>query len=254
MIKILLKKIYNRILIVPLNTFRKIFYYFDFLQDYQKFKKKSSVSSRFNLKFLEQYPCLLEKTANSSFEPHYTYHLAWAARILSENKPTLHIDISSGLTFSTIVSAFIPIRFYDYRPADIRLSNFSSGKADVTNLPFSDNNIGSLSCMHVIEHIGLGRYGDELDPDGDIRGINELKRVLSPGGKLLFVVPVGKPVIRFNAHRIYSYEQIIKYFDGLKLLKFDLLPDDYNNGLIQNSDAKLVSEQKFGCGCFLFTK
>ena len=52
--------------------------------------------------------------------------------------------------------------------------------------------------MHVIEHIGLGRYGDEMDPDGDLKAIDELKRVLSRKGDLLFVVPVGKPKIMYN--------------------------------------------------------
>jgi hypothetical protein len=59
--------------------------------------------------------------------------------------------------------------------------------------------------MHVIEHIGLGRYGEALDPDGDLKAIRELVRVLAAGGNLLVVVPVGRPRIQFNAHRIYDY-------------------------------------------------
>jgi hypothetical protein len=106
--------------------------------------------------------------------------------------------------------------------------------------------------MHTVEHIGLGRYGDELDADGDIKAINELKRVLQPGGDLLFVTQVGKPVIQFNAHRIYSYEQIIEYFSPLTLKEFSLIPDQ--GGLIESADPSLVAQQHYGCGCFWFKK
>jgi len=47
--------------------------------------------------------------------------------------------------------------------------------------------------MNVVEHVGLGRYGEPLDPEGDIKAMRELRRVLAPGGSLLFVVPVGRP-------------------------------------------------------------
>ena len=106
--------------------------------------------------------------------------------------------------------------------------------------------------MHTIEHIGLGRYGDEIDPQGDIKSINELKRVLKAGGDLLFVTPVGKPRIEFNAHRIYSYEQIVDYFSPLVIKEFSLIPDA--GGIINNADPALVKEQCYGCGCFWFKK
>ena len=85
------------------------------------------------------------------------------------------------------------------------------GSADLTQLHFESESIESLSCLHTVEHIGLGRYGDPIDYDGDLKAIRELKRVVVKGGSILFVVPVGKPKIIFNAHRIYSYEQIINY-------------------------------------------
>jgi len=105
------------------------------------------------------------------------------------------------------------------------LDNLISKQANLTSLPFENNSIESLSCMHTVEHIGLGRYGDKLDPNGDLKAIKELKRVLSVNGNLLFVVPIGKPKIMFNAHRIYSYNQIINYFNELKLKEFSLVTD-----------------------------
>ena len=225
-----------------------------FLSDYFKLKRLSK-NGRFVIKLSELFPCLMDKTITTKFESHYIYHPAWAARIIKKISPEKHIDISSSLHFSTMLSAFIPVEYYDYRPAPMNLDNLISKKANLISLPFEDGSIKSLSCMHVVEHIGLGRYGDPLDVDGDIKAIRELTRVLSVGGSLLFVVPVGKPKIQFNAHRIYSYEQVVEYFADLKLKEFSLVPDDYvENGLIINADPVLVRKQNWGCGCFWFTK
>ena len=207
---------------------------------------------RAEVRFKETYPCLKDKLQSTPFDQHYTYHPAWAARILAQTRPAEHIDISSILYFGTMISAFIPVKFYDYRPADIFLTDYSSGFADLQKLPFETDSVESLSCMHTVEHIGLGRYGDPLDADGDLKGIAELVRVLKPGGDLLFVTPVGQPTVQFNAHRIYSFEQIIQYFSPLTLKEFSLVPDA--GGLINNASPSLVAQQKYGCGCFWFKK
>jgi hypothetical protein len=109
--------------------------------------------------------------------------------------------------------------------------------------------------MHTVEHIGLGRYGDPLDPDGDLKAIKELIRVLAIGGNLLFVVPVGKSRVIYNAHRIYSYNQICEYFRDLKLIEFMLIPDNaVENGIIYTASRDAVASQDYGCGCFWFQK
>lgn len=200
----------------------------------------------------EWYPVLDDRVTSTPFDQHYTYHPAWAARILAHTNPAEHIDISSILSFCTIVSAFVPVKFYDYRPAKLGLANLDSDFADLKQLPFEDNSILSLSCMHTVEHVGLGRYGDELDPEGDIKAIKELKRVTAIGGNLLFVTPVGQPKLAFNAHRIYSFEQILDYFAGFELKQFSLIPD--NGGLIEEATAAQADAQQYGCGCFWFQK
>lgn len=232
------------------NCPKNIIYFFKFIASFFKLRKIND--GRFTLKIKDLYPCLKDKTTFTPIDQHYTYHPAWAARILAKTKPEYHVDISSILCFSTIVSAFIPIKFYDYRPAQLGLSNWKEDAVNLIDLPFLDNSIPSLSCMHTIEHIGLGRYGDALDLNGDIAAINELKRVLQPEGDLLFVTPVGKPRIEFNAHRIYSYEQIIQYFSPLQIIEFTLIPDQ--GGMIENADPTLVTQQNYGCGCFWFKK
>jgi Caenorhabditis protein of unknown function, DUF268 len=230
--------------------------YFGFIKEYIKFKIKASSSDRrFAIRWRDRYPCLNDRTGTTGFDRHYVYHSAWAARILSQTKPNLHVDISSTLHFCSIVSAFIPVKFYDYRPADLQLSSLTSEAVDLLALPFADMSIQSLSCMHVVEHIGMGRYGDLLDPEGDLRAIAELKRVLAVGGSLLFVVPIGKPKIMFNAHRIYSYDQIISSFSELKLQEFALIPEDpKNGGLIRNASKTMADAETYGCGCLWFRR
>ena len=121
-------------------------------------------------------------------------------------------------------------------------------------LPFSDGSVPSVSCMHVVEHVGLGRYGDPLDPDGDLKAMAELKRIVAPGGQLLFVTPMGKPRIQYNAHRIYSYAQIANAFAPLRVAEFSLVPDDPTLGLIENASPDLVAQQEYACGCFRFVR
>ncbi len=227
---------------------------FTFRRDFEEFKKKSD-PCRFPIRWSDRYPCLADRFPLTPFDRHYIYHTAWAARVLTKIHPKEHVDISSSLYFVTSVSAFVPVRFYDYRPVDLKLSGLSSNFADLTALPFQNNSIVSLSCMHVVEHIGLGRYGDPLDPDGDLKAMAQLQRVLRRGGDLLFVVPIGKPKVMFNAHRIYSYDQILQAFTPLKVREFSLIPDDpAQGGLIQNATQQLADQQEYGCGCFWLQK
>jgi len=227
------------------------------LGDYLKFKKDSEKGiKRFSLRIRNFYPQIKDRTISTGFDRHYVYHTSWAARKVKEINPLLHVDIGSSLYFSGIVSAFIPIDFYDYRPAALVLSNLRSLKGDLHSLPFESNSVESLSCMHTIEHVGLGRYGDPIDPDGDIKAIKELCRVLKSGGSLLFVTPVGnETVIEWNAHRIYTYDTVIALFDNLELKEFSLIPEHLKDGgIILNAHPDLLKNESYACGCFWFIK
>jgi len=234
--------------------FRKLLNTFRFYKEFLKIKNLNNKHKRFEI--VNKFPIIGENTDKTFFDKHYIYHIAWAARKLREIQPQKHIDISSSLYFSSIVSAFVNTEFYDYRPPEILLDNLKVSRCDLTNLHFSSNSIFSLSCMHVVEHIGLGRYGDPINYDGDLLAINELKRVLKKGGYLLFVVPIGKKnIIYFNAHRIYTFNQIKDYFSDLELLEFTFITSKFDNtGLIKNPSNDILDNENYGCGCFLFKK
>lgn len=210
-------------------------------------------NKRFKCSWEDRWPCLDDLSEGTPFDAHYIYHTAWAARLLTQTRPSLHIDIGSSLYFVSMMSAVVPIDFYDYRPADMRLDNLACKRADVCDLPFSDSSVSSLSCMHVVEHIGLERYGDPFAPQGDLRAMDELCRVLEPGGQLFFVVPVGgEALIQYNAHRIYTYSSVMSYFETLVLKDFALVCDDRR--YIQKATEADVQQQRYGCGCFHFVK
>ena len=225
------------------------------VRDWHAFKRRDK-APRFRMSLVDMYPCVRERTGATIFDRHYVYHVAWAARKLAAARPAEHVDVSSSLYFAVTVSAFVPIRFFDYRPADLALSNLESRPADLLSLPFPDNSVKSLSCMHVVEHIGLGRYGEPIDPSGDIKACRELARVLAPGGRLLFVAPIGGVArIEFNAHRIYDVAGVRSLFPGLEIREFALISlEAEKGGLILDPTPEQVAEEQYGCGCFELIK
>ena len=52
--------------------------------------------------------------------------------------------------------------------------------------------------------IELGRYGDPIDPIGDLKAMNNTMKLLKPGGILFLSVPIGPDVIVFNLQRRYG--------------------------------------------------
>ena len=242
-------------LLNPIIDLRRLYMsipaYVRFFKSFIQYRKQSGKEKP---AFRNLYPCLYDNTATTVFDRHYVYHPAWAMRTIRKINPEFHIDISSTLHFSTMLSAFLPVKFYDFRPPVLLLPDLEVGHADLKNLKFQTESIKSLSCMHTIEHIGLGRYGDPIDPEGDIRAINELSRVTCPGGHLLIVVPVGIQKVQFNGQRTYSYDWIVTKFDDFILREFSLIPDNKNSGIIWDADPQTVILQENGCGCFWFQK
>lgn len=60
-----------------------------------------------------------------------------------------------------------------------------------------------------IEHDGLGRYGDPIDPTGDFSAMREFRFLLKPGGMLYLGIPIGATgTIHGNSHRIYNENRL----------------------------------------------
>jgi len=221
-----------------------------FFHEYYKFKKGVP---EWRCRLIDALPIFHERTAVMSFDAHYVYHTGWAARILREISPEMHVDISSSIMFNAIASSFVPINHYDFRAPILNLDGIECGNQDLLNLQFKNSSIISLSCMHVIEHVGLGRYGDPINPHGDIEAAKELMRVLAPGGHLIIVVPLAeRACVRFNGHRIYDLNRLLSMFEGLELKEFAFLNEKRNNKFSRHASIDDIVGSHYGCGCFLF--
>lgn len=233
----------------PLQTIRSLPNFPSYFKDILTYSKMKGAEP---IKLLETYPILYEKTSGTPFDPHYFYQDIWAFKKIYANKPKEHFDISSKLIFAGLLSGITKVIYVDYHPIKINLKNFTFKKGDIVSLPFKDNSVLSLSCLNVAEHIGLGRYGDKLDPYGTKKACKELARILAPGGNLFFSGPMGKERVCFNAHRVNSPKKIFEYFKDLKLIELSAI-DDQNN-FVENIDIETLENSSFACGLFWFTK
>ena len=198
------------------------------------------------------YPCLEDRTATTEIDSHYFYQGVWAAQAIKQSGVEHHVDVGSLSMWASLLTPFTHVTFIDIRPLRVTLKNFESRAGSILALPFAEGEIGSLSCLHVAEHIGLGRYGDPLDPEGTRKATAELARVLARDGNLYFSLPIGKPRVCFNAHRIHSPEQILTYFKELELVSFSAVDDGGNFSETVKPEA--YAEASYACGMFHFTK
>lgn len=222
-----------------------------YLEQFEIFKKQSEADGRFRPRVEDQNPILTDdadQTIHISWD--YWIHTAWAARQLAKWKPTTHVDFGSYVYFAGIASAFVPKFFFaDVRPISFPLKGLEPITADLTKLPFRDGELESISCLHVMEHVGLGRYGDTLDASGDLKAAAELSRVLAPGGHLLMVLPMNeKPAVYFNAHRFYSALQVHHMFSSLRMIDHACL---FGDTVAENLMAPIGVNYT---GCMVFTK
>lgn len=190
-----------------------------FAEHFQLYNSQAAAAGRPLAFVKDQVAVLDEDTAAHTpreYDWSYLLHCGWAARVLAKNKTQRHADFGSYVYFAALCSAWIPqFHFFDIRGLHCPLPGLGTGIADLTRLPFADEEWESISCLHVLEHVGLGRYGDTVDADGDKKAIREMWRVLKPGGALILVLPMNRdPRVNFNAHRIYSLDQVWEFCHG----------------------------------------
>jgi SAM-dependent methyltransferase len=198
------------------------------------------------------YPQLHDRLAKSAYDTHYFHQDIWAARHVARFAPERHVDVGSRVDLVGFLTAITRVTFVDIRPLDAELEDFQSIAGSVLAMPFADASVPSLSCLHVAEHIGLGRYGDPLDADGTKKAAAELARILAPGGQLLFSGPVGTPRTCFNAHRIHAPQEIVAMFGDLALTQFGGI-DDTGRYEVPRALDDLAGE-RYACGLFRFTR
>lgn len=164
----------------------------------------------------------------------------------------MHVDVGSSTMMVNVLSGFVETIFLDYRPLQARLSNLHAAAGNIVRLPFADSTVQSLSCLHVIEHVGLGRYGDALDAQGSQKAAAELVRVLAPGGRLYLSTPVGRERVCFNAHRVFDPSALTRMFPGMSLVEFSFVDD---GGQLHEHELPASARlNEYACGLFIFCK
>jgi SAM-dependent methyltransferase len=190
-----------------------------FALEYRRFRRLNA-GTPFTMRARDILPSLTDRTATTPVEPIYFIQDTWFARKIAERRPASHVDVGSSAKSMALVAQFVPVTMVDIRPVEIEVPGFSFVPGSVLALPFPDGSLASLSSICVIEHIGLGRYGDPFDPRGSEKAAAELRRVLAPGGELYVTVPVdGACRIYFNAHRAFTRDYLLSLFPGLELVE-----------------------------------
>jgi SAM-dependent methyltransferase len=220
-----------------------------FLTDRRAYRDMPSAEP---LHWRDVYPKLADRVGYSPYDSHYFHQDIWAARCIAELTPERHVDVGSRVDLVGFLTSLTNVTYVDIRPLGAEVERLESIAGSVLALPFADRSLESVSCLHVAEHIGLGRYGDPLDPLGTRKAASELQRVLRPGGQLLFSVPVGRPRVCFNAHRIHDPCEVPSMFDELDCAEFSSIDD---TGVFERQRAPAeLADASYGCGLYRFIR
>ncbi len=231
------------------------FYYRDFLQ----LKRQKGKDSGFY--FGKNRPILNERFAKSGkMSGHYFHQDLLVARKIFENNPVRHIDIGSRIDgFIAHLAVFREVEVLDIREQTNKVKNVSFRRADLMQLP--EDLIGccdSVSSLHVIEHFGLGRYGDPIDYYGHLKAIDNIAKILRPGGKFYFSVPIGEQRIEFNAHRVFSLSYLLEILQPyFRLSNFSYVNDKwtlFENVELNQHNIDTNCGCHYGCGIFELIK
>lgn len=224
-----------------------------FLRDLRAFRAKSAKSEH-------KLPLTLKPMLGDFNEDagvasgHYFLQDLWAARKIYERRPEKHLDIGSAVgSFVAHVLSFMPVTLIDIRPLSSKVKGLTYIQDDATDLKgFADDSVDSLSCLHAVEHFGLGRYGDPIDPEGSFKAMRAMARVLKPGGRLYLSMPVGRERVEFNSQRIISPGTVMETLKDLKLVSFSAVNDA--GDFLENQDWAKYADSRYACGMFEFTK
>jgi len=226
-----------------------------FYKDYKTFKKQLENNNEFS--FGKWYPVFKEKySASGTAKGDYFHQDLLVANKIFLNNPKKHVDIGSRVDgFVAHVASFREIEVFDIRPLNNTIKNIKFIKMDATKFDNSYlNYTDSISCLHALEHFGLGRYNDPIDAFGHIKGFDVINKTLTKNGHFYFSVPIGKQRIEFNAHRIFSLYYLLNLFKNkYDIVSFSFVDDKgdlHENVELSESIINGNCNCIYGCGIF----
>lgn len=187
---------------------------------------------------------------------HYFAQDIWGAKKILQNCPREHYDIGSRLDgFIAHLLVFRKVNYIDVRPLPYDIPNLNFIQGDATNLKeLEDDSVESLSSFHAIEHFGLGRYGDPINPEASFQAMRSMVRVVRKGGRIYLGVPIGsEDRLIFNSDRIFRVKTVLDNFVGTKLVDAQIIrgANTYTEDLIKKDWDRI---ENFSCGLFEFIK
>ncbi len=198
----------------------------------------------------DELPMLSERNADSGDLSAYFHQDLTVARWIHKANPRRHIDVGSRIDgFVGHLAVFREVDVIDIRPQPGRVPNVKFHALDLM-APLANEwreTTDSLSCLHTLEHFGLGRYGDSIDPNGHLAGMRQLQSMVAPGGVFYFSTPIGRQRIEFNAHRIFAVRTVLDWFaKGWTVERIAYLDD---LGIVQNLEtwSEDFVARNFGC-------
>lgn len=228
-------------------------------RDLRNLKKQKANDSTFKLG--NRFAILNEWSEEAGVvSGHYFHQDLFVAQKINENQPHRHIDIGSRIDgFVAHVASFREIEVLDIREIKTSIKNVKFKQADLMLLPKDlIASTDSLSCLHALEHFGLGRYGDPIDYLGYLKGLANMSEIVKPGGKFYFSTPIGEQRIEFNAHRVFSVAYLLELFNkNYKVDSFSYVDDkgDFHPYQALNEESIAVNFGcTYGCGIFELTK
>ncbi|MCI8418502.1 MAG: DUF268 domain-containing protein [Lachnospiraceae bacterium] len=183
------------------------------------------MNTRPNFQIDEKYlwPIIGDKYKSAGTVSNYFWQDLWAAKLIYQRKPQVHYDIGSRLDgfIAHLLSYGVSVKMIDIRSFPTVIDGLETILDDAMTLhQFEDNSIDSLSALCSLEHFGLGRYGDPINPEACFVCFEAIKRKLKIGGHVYLSLPVGRERVEFNAHRVFYVQTIIDSFSELKLVEF----------------------------------
>ena len=154
----------------PIILIQNIFGLGWYFRDFRKIKRQ--LEGDLDFTFGPIYPILADKkTESGRIKGQYFHQDLLVAQRIFEKTPIRHIDVGSRVDgFVAHVASFRKIDVFDIRPLESKVDNIQFIQDDFINpVNAIDNSTDSLSCLHALEHFGLGRYGDPIDAYGHVK-------------------------------------------------------------------------------------
>ncbi len=227
---------------------------------FQKDKERyEALNTREHFQIEEHFmwPIIKDKYDSAGTANNYFWQDLWAAKLIHQSGVKTHFDIGSRVDgfIAHLLAMDIEVTLIDIREFPAEVEHLHTLVDDATSLrQVEDGSIDSLSALCSLEHFGLGRYGDPIDPEACFKCFAEIQKKIKEEGHLYIAVPIGKERVEFNAHRVFYAETIIREFDRMKLLEYSCTADgkmEYDVDIHKYDEDKHNGNYRYGLFHFI---